>query len=151
MQDWVESDPFALEPNSLYEVTFKVRAPWDSFYGEHADAAVFVTVLGSDSLFETTVNPRQHIDDEGYSGFYHFYEMFRTGPAASSGRLRFYQVGTYADCYLFFDNISVTPFSLFGGGSSIVADPNQGATTPEPMTMSILVLGGLALLRRRRR
>ena len=149
MQDYVESDPFALEPNSLYEVSFKVRAPWDSPYGG-ADAAVFVTVLGSDSLFEAAVNPRQHIDDEGHSGFYHFYEMFRTGPAASSGTLRFYHVGKYANAYLFFDNISVTPFSLFGGGSEST-DPNQGATTPEPMTMSILVLGGLAVLRRRRR
>ena len=149
MQDYVESDPFALEPNSLYEVSFKVRDPFGGEpYGYYADGGVHVSVPGSDSLFETTVNPRQHVDDNGYSGFYHFYEMFRTGPAASSGTLRFYHVGKDNDVYLFFDNVSVSPFLLGGGGSSIVVDPNE---TPEPMTMSILTLGGLALLRRRRR
>ncbi len=177
LQDWAESNTFALEPNSVYELTFKVRAHYANSQEEldlgWAQDGVHVSIPGSDSLFEETGSPREHTDDQGWSMFYHYHELIATGPSASSGHLRLSHIGA-PNAYLWFDNISLELIDIEGGTSIIPGDANQdgqvsagdyasvqanfgnvagggaGATTPEPMTMSILALGGLAVLRRRR-
>jgi hypothetical protein len=173
LQDWIESNTFTLEPNSVYELTFKVRAHYENTdgWGGGAQDGVHVSIPGSDSLFEETVSPREHTDDEGWSMFYHYHELIGTGPSASSGHLRLSHIGA-PNAYLWFDNISLERIDLEGLSGTIEGDANQdgqvsagdyssvqahfgetagGATIPEPMTMSILGLGGLAVLRRRRR
>jgi hypothetical protein len=58
-----------------------------------------------------------------------------------------------ADLHLVIDDTPTTTGSLYGGvpWSVISNDPLQGNTpVPEPMTLSLLVLGSLAVLRRRR-
>ena len=175
LQDWIESNTFALEPNSVYELTFKVRAHYANTdgWGGGAQDGVHVSIPGSDSLFAETVSPREHTDDDGWNMFYHYHELIATGPSASSGHLRLSHIGA-PNAYLWFDNISLELIDIEGGTSIIPGDANQdgqvsagdyasvqanfgnvagggaGATTPEPMTMSILALGGLAVLRRRR-
>ena len=176
LQDWAESNTFALEPNSVYELTFKVRAHYENTdgWGGGAQDGVHVSIPGSDSLFEETISPREHTDDEGWSMFYHYHELIATGPSASSGHLRLSHVGAPA-AYLWFDNISLELVDLPGGPSIIPGDANQdgvvsagdyasvqanfgniapdaGASdVPEPATICMVALGGLAVLRRQRR